>query len=84
MKDLLGHSIENASEHHAVINVKVGVQENFQNMQSIVADTFKIGEEQRETLQQIPNFTLQEITQKLVKNHQNVQQAQQTAIFDLN
>ena len=32
MRNLLGMSIENASEHHAVINVKVGVQENFRNM----------------------------------------------------
>ena len=29
MRALLGMSIDNASEHHAVINVKVGVQENF-------------------------------------------------------
>ena len=28
MKELLGMSIDSASEHHAVINVKVGVQEN--------------------------------------------------------
>ena len=28
MQDLLGHSIENASEHHAVINAKIGVQQN--------------------------------------------------------
>ena len=27
MQDLLGLSIENASEHHAVINAKIGVQE---------------------------------------------------------
>mmetsp|Transcript_6723 Transcript_6723/g.9191 ORF Transcript_6723/g.9191 Transcript_6723/m.9191 type:complete len:108 (-) Transcript_6723:291-614(-) len=39
MKDLLGLSIENASEHHAVINVKVGVQENLSELKDIVLRT---------------------------------------------
>ena len=29
MRDLLGMSIDNASEHHNAINIKVGVQDNF-------------------------------------------------------
>lgn len=37
MSDLLGMSIDNACEHHSVINVKVGVQENFSRMQQIAS-----------------------------------------------
>ena len=32
MRDLLGKSIENASEHHTVINMRVGVVENLSNI----------------------------------------------------
>ena len=32
MQDLLGHSIENASEHHAVINAKIGVSEHLDGL----------------------------------------------------
>ena len=32
MRDLLGKSIENASEHHTVINMRVGVVENLANI----------------------------------------------------
>ena len=39
MKDLLGLSIENASEHHAVINVKVGVQENLVDLKGVLQKT---------------------------------------------
>ena len=45
MEDLLGMSIDNASEHHAVINAKVGVQENFANMSEIIEQTNKLVEE---------------------------------------
>ena len=32
MRDLLGHSIDNASEHHSVINARVGIAEDLDNI----------------------------------------------------
>ena len=47
---MLGMSIENASEHHQVINVKVGVQENFANVKDIMDSTAKVVDEQKEAI----------------------------------
>ena len=32
MRDLLGRSIDNASEHHSVINARVGIAEDLDNL----------------------------------------------------
>ena len=32
MRDLLGHSIDNASEHHSVINARVGIAEDLDSI----------------------------------------------------
>ena len=32
MRDLLGHSIDNASEHHSVINARVGIAEDLDKL----------------------------------------------------
>ena len=37
MRSMLGQSIENASEHHTVINLRVGVVENLQNMENQIS-----------------------------------------------
>ena len=62
MGDLLGMSIDNASEHHAVINAKVGVQENFANMSEIIEQTNKLVEENKHSMNQIPMGAIQRIT----------------------
>ena len=38
MRDLLGMSIDNASEHHSIINARVGVQENMGGLTKIIED----------------------------------------------
>ena len=38
MSDLLGKSIENASEHHSVISLRVGVEEKLEFMDEVLQD----------------------------------------------
>ena len=65
MSDLLGMSIDNASEHHAVINVKVGVQENFENMHHFAEQQQAIAEEQREVITSIPMYQIRNEVHKM-------------------
>lgn len=53
MSDLLGMSIDNACEHHSVINVKVGVQENFHKMHQIVEQSQTAAEAMKDQIAQI-------------------------------
>jgi len=65
MKDLLGLSIENCSEHHAVINVKVGVQNNFHLLDNVVARQEALAEEQKEAMNSIPMHQVKTMTHEL-------------------
>lgn len=67
MKDLLGLSIENCSEHHAVINVKVGVQNNFHLLGNVVARQEALAEEQKEAMNSIPMHQVKTMTHELQK-----------------
>ena len=67
MSDLLGMSIDNASENHSVINVTVGVQEHFANMASFTEAQSAIADEQRETLNAIPMYQIRQEYNKLYK-----------------
>ena len=49
MRDLLGMSIDNASQHHAVLNMKVGVRENFHAMNDLAAQGESLAEESKRT-----------------------------------
>ena len=83
MKSLLGRSIDNAFEHHAVINVKVGVQENFSGMHGIVNDTVELAEEQKMTINSIPVGNIQDITRTLQQREQVRIQNMQDMVYQL-
>ena len=51
MRDLLGHSIENASEYHSVINARVGIEESLDALVPKFAPGGSIETAQREKQQ---------------------------------
>ena len=68
MSDLLGMSIDNACEHHSVINVRVGVQENFTKMQEFAEKSQVAADEMKDDLSKLWLCDVPSITNRLVQN----------------
>ena len=67
MRDLLGKSIENASEHHTVINMRVGVVENLANIDGKIDQGLDNSQHLMSNINEVQEFPLSTMKDTILK-----------------